>query len=71
MDQLHIFVTHIIGKSDDAWAAEVVGPAAELIRSFLNHDTTLVPDLDTANSTEMNMIKRDLWIQYTCKVRSG
>lgn len=71
MDQLHIFVKHIIGKSDDTWAAEVVGPAVETIRSFLDHDTTLVPDLDTANSTEMNMSKRDLWTQYTCKVRSG
>ncbi|XP_062015105.1 tRNA dimethylallyltransferase 2 [Rosa rugosa] len=57
----------ILCKSDDTWAAEVVGPAVDLIRSFLNQEATLVPNLDTPNSTEMNMIQRDLWTQYTCK----
>lgn len=66
---MHIFLKHIVGQSDDTWAAEVVGPAVELVKSFLNQDATLVPDSVTPNSTEMNMIQRDLWTQYTCKVR--
>ncbi|XP_034222498.1 tRNA dimethylallyltransferase 2 isoform X2 [Prunus dulcis] len=57
----------ILCKSDDTWAAEVVGPAVEMIRSFLNWDASLVPDLDTSNSSGMNVIQRDLWTQYTCK----
>ncbi|XP_020423128.1 tRNA dimethylallyltransferase 2 isoform X2 [Prunus persica] len=57
----------ILCKSDDTWAAEVVGPAVEMIRSFLNRDASSVPDLDTSNSSGMNVIQRDLWAQYTCK----
>nr|XP_011459274.1 PREDICTED: tRNA dimethylallyltransferase 2 isoform X2 [Fragaria vesca subsp. vesca] len=57
----------ILCQSDDTWYAEVVGPAVELVKSFLNQDPTLVPDSVTPNSTEMNMIQRDLWTQYTCK----
>ncbi|XP_016648481.1 PREDICTED: tRNA dimethylallyltransferase 2 isoform X2 [Prunus mume] len=57
----------ILCKSDDTWAAEVVVPAVEMIRSFLNRDASLVPDLDTSNSSGMNVIQRDLWTQHTCK----
>ncbi|XP_050369956.1 tRNA dimethylallyltransferase 2 isoform X2 [Argentina anserina] len=57
----------ILCKSDATWAAEVVGPAAELIRSFLNQEVALVTNLDTLNSSEINMIQRDLWTRYTCE----
>lgn len=49
----------------------MVGPAVDMIRSFLNWNASSVPDLDTSNSSGMNVIQRDLWTQYTCKVRNG
>lgn len=64
------FLIHI-GKADNTWATEVVGPAVEMIRSFLNQDSSLVPDSDTPDTTGVNTLQRDLWTQYTCKVRTG
>lgn len=64
------FLIHI-GKADNTWATEVVGPAVEMIRSFLNQDSSLVPDSDTPDTTGVNTMQRDLWTQYTCKVRTG
>ncbi|RXI04735.1 hypothetical protein DVH24_039009 [Malus domestica] len=54
-------------KADNTWATEVVGPAVEMIRSFLNQDSSLVPDSDTPDTTGVNTMQRDLWTQYTCK----
>ncbi|XP_009364861.2 LOW QUALITY PROTEIN: tRNA dimethylallyltransferase 2 [Pyrus x bretschneideri] len=54
-------------KADNTWATEVVGPAVEMIRSFLNQDSSLVPDSDTRYTIGVNTMQRDLWTQYTCK----
>ncbi|TQE02092.1 hypothetical protein C1H46_012278 [Malus baccata] len=54
-------------KADNTWATEVVEPAVEMIRSFLNQDSSLVPDSDTPDTTGVNTMQRDLWTQYTCK----
>ena len=32
--------SHILGKSDDSWASQVVEPATKVIRSFLNENAS-------------------------------
>lgn len=54
-------------KSDEAWAAQVVGPAVKIIRDFLSEDERLMPNLEGTISTSVNSIERDLWTQYVCK----
>ncbi|EEF33328.1 tRNA delta(2)-isopentenylpyrophosphate transferase, putative [Ricinus communis] len=51
-------------KSDESWAAHVVEPAVEIIRSFLRGDKSSVPVLEASVDAGM---KRNLWTQYICK----
>lgn len=60
--------SHILGKSDDSWALQVVEPAEKIIRSFLNENASSMPDLEAPNNTGPKLIQRDLWTQYICQV---
>lgn len=59
------------GKSDESWAADVVGPAVNIITTFLSDNERMVPKLEDPESTSKESIQRDLWTQYTCKVCNG
>lgn len=59
---------YIPGKSDELWAIQVVGPALKIIRAFLTEDERLAPNLEGPNSASVNLIERDWWTQYICKV---
>ncbi|KAK3032651.1 hypothetical protein RJ639_034917, partial [Escallonia herrerae] len=52
-----------LGFSEDTWTADVVGHSVEILRSYFNEDRSLLPDSDPRN-----LIQRDLWTQYMCKV---
>ncbi|KAK8596152.1 hypothetical protein V6N13_000802 [Hibiscus sabdariffa] len=55
-------------KSDECWAGQVVGPAVEIIRSFLNDDySTGWRVSDEESKTVTDIVQRDLWTQYVCK----
>ncbi|XP_044482022.1 tRNA dimethylallyltransferase 2 isoform X2 [Mangifera indica] len=54
-------------KSDESWAADVVGPAVNIITTFLSDKERMVPKLEDPKSTSKEPIQRDLWTQYTCK----
>ncbi|XP_037497068.1 tRNA dimethylallyltransferase 2 isoform X1 [Jatropha curcas] len=57
----------ISSKSDESWSAEVVGPAVEIIRSFLSEDGSSVSDFRANDGAGMGSIGRNLWTQYVCK----
>ncbi|XP_037492474.1 LOW QUALITY PROTEIN: tRNA dimethylallyltransferase 2-like [Jatropha curcas] len=57
----------ISSKSDESWSAQVVGPAVEIIRSFLSEDGSSVSDLRASDGAGMGSIERNLWTQYVCK----
>ncbi|GMI97242.1 tRNAisopentenyltransferase 2 [Hibiscus trionum] len=54
-------------KSDECWAGQVVGPAVEVIRSFLNEDYSTGRVSDEESKTVTDIVQRDLWTQYVCK----
>lgn len=54
-------------KSEDSWAAQVVEPTANIIRSFLDENASSMPDSEAPNSMGQKLIQRDLWTQYVCK----
>ncbi|XP_010521680.1 PREDICTED: tRNA dimethylallyltransferase 2 [Tarenaya hassleriana] len=54
----------ISSKSEESWAAQVVRPASEIIRSFLNGEATSVSD---AENHKGKSVERDLWTQYVCE----
>lgn len=56
----------LLGNTEDTWIAQVVGPAANIISSFLNSDVTSVSD-DAAKVLVQKLNARDLWTQHTCK----
>lgn len=53
--------------SDNSWTANVVKPSVQIIRSYLNEDANLQPDLEAKNGNKGNLTQRDLWTQYVCK----
>ncbi|GAA0179413.1 RNA processing factor [Lithospermum erythrorhizon] len=55
----------ILCRSDDLWAANVVGPSSEIIKSFLNENTCT--DKSVHGSIEIKLMQRDLWTQYLCE----
>lgn len=62
---------YVIGKSDESWSVQVVGPAVEIVRSFLSEDGSSVLDLGACDAATMKTIERNLWTQYVCKVRTA
>ncbi|OAY38165.1 tRNA dimethylallyltransferase 2 isoform X2 [Manihot esculenta] len=54
-------------KSDESWSVQVVGPAVEIVRSFLSEDGSSVLDLGACDAATMKTIERNLWTQYVCK----
>ncbi|XP_065869311.1 tRNA dimethylallyltransferase 2-like isoform X2 [Euphorbia lathyris] len=55
----------ISSKSNESWAAQVVGPAVEIITSFLRADSSSVCD-----GVGNKLMERNLWTQYVCKACS-
>ena len=60
--------SHILGKSDDSRALQVVEPAEKIIRSLLNENASSMPDLEAPNNMGPKLIQRDLCTQYICQV---
>ncbi|KAK0605539.1 hypothetical protein LWI29_027926 [Acer saccharum] len=55
-------------KSDESWASQVVGPAVEIIRTFLSEeDERSVSNLMGPKDISVKSTERDLWTQYICK----
>ncbi|KAL5832651.1 hypothetical protein ACOSQ3_016325 [Xanthoceras sorbifolium] len=54
-------------KSDESWASQVVGPAVDIIRTFLGEDEISMSNLECPEGTSVNSTERDLWTQYICK----
>ncbi|KAL4285384.1 hypothetical protein GQ457_16G008510 [Hibiscus cannabinus] len=55
-------------KSDECWAEQVVRPAVEIIRSFLDEDYSRGWRVsDEESKTVTDIAQRDLWTQYVCK----
>ncbi|OMO57660.1 tRNA isopentenyltransferase [Corchorus capsularis] len=57
----------ILGKSDECWAVQVVGPAVKIIRSFLSKEDGTVSTMGAESITVPDTVQRDLWTQYICK----
>ncbi|CAN0916685.1 tRNA dimethylallyltransferase 2 [Linum grandiflorum] len=55
-------------KSDDSWTTQVLGPAVQIVESFLDKEGTLPVRDCTTDGATTTTIERDLWTQYTCKV---
>lgn len=53
---------YILSKSEESWNAQVVKPASEIIRCFLETETESGRDPTSGKS-----IERDLWTQYVCE----
>ncbi|CAN8285615.1 unnamed protein product [Cochlearia groenlandica] len=61
----HIDVTKcLLSKSEESWDSQVVKPASEIIRCFLETETKQPPGHD---STIGKSTERDLWSQYVCE----
>lgn len=54
--------------SDESWTVNVVGPSIQIIKSYFDKNTHLVPDFKARNDTTgSKLIDRDLWTQHICK----
>ncbi|KAE8705810.1 tRNA dimethylallyltransferase 2 [Hibiscus syriacus] len=68
LDIGYVDATESISKnSNECWAGQVVGPAVEIIRSFLNEDYSTGRASDEGSKTVTDIVQRDLWTQYVCK----
>ncbi|WCJ41754.1 tRNA dimethylallyltransferase 2 [Euphorbia peplus] len=64
----HVDATESISsKSDESWNAQVVGPAVEIITSFLQGDSSSLHCLMDCDDVGKKLTERDLWTQYVCK----
>ena len=56
----------MLGKVEDSWTAQVVVPAVQIIRSFLEDCCSATETMNPQSSGQT--IKKDLWTQYVCQV---
>ncbi|XP_024983910.1 tRNA dimethylallyltransferase 2 isoform X1 [Cynara cardunculus var. scolymus] len=54
--------------SEESWTVNVVEPSIQIIKSYFDKSTHLVPDFEASNDTKgSKLIDRDLWTQHICK----
>ncbi|XP_023537420.1 tRNA dimethylallyltransferase 2 isoform X2 [Cucurbita pepo subsp. pepo] len=56
---------YITSKVEDSWTAQVVVPAVQIIRSFLEDCCSATETMNPQSSGQT--IKKDLWTQYVCQ----
>ncbi|KAG6585995.1 tRNA dimethylallyltransferase 2 isoform X1 [Cucurbita moschata] len=56
---------YITSKVEDSWTAQVVEPAVQIIRSFLEDCCSATETMNPQSSGQT--IKKDLWTQYVCQ----
>ncbi|KAL3718267.1 hypothetical protein ACJRO7_003411 [Eucalyptus globulus] len=55
-------------RSEDSWIKQVVQPSVQCVRSFYEERVSIVPDDEAPKGSATNLLQRDLWTQYICKV---
>ncbi|KAJ9558921.1 hypothetical protein OSB04_013535 [Centaurea solstitialis] len=54
--------------SEESWTVNVVEPSIQIIKSYFDKNTHLLPDFKAQNDTKgSKLIDRDLWTQHICK----
>lgn len=55
-----------VGASDDLWAVDVVEPAANIIKAFLDASASA-----GMTKRDSKVSQRDLWTRYVCQVSNN
>ncbi|GER39735.1 tRNA dimethylallyltransferase 2 [Striga asiatica] len=64
IERVKLNTRRLIRFSDNLWAADVLEPSANIIKSFLDKDVKF--NITKPNSREVK-VKRDLWTRYVCQ----